>query len=97
MPRPSATSTTPTRTPAPAARRASTGYLTTKPKTTGRFVAMADDPLDALAADVLVTNAKLGQFKSTAYTAQGKPVGGIGIFGARRAPARRAAFRQPPR
>lgn len=75
------------RTPAPL------GSSSGKQRAKQSFVPAADDPLDALAMQI---SGKIGRVSST-LTAHGKPSGGLPVFGERRAPARRAAFRTPPR
>ena len=79
------TATTPTRKYADSA----IGYLPAKARAPRTFTPAIDDPLLALQVELTGKPAKL--------TSRGKPVGGIGVFGERRAPARRAAYRTPPR
>lgn len=94
------TTATPTRKlPAPSARRtypdSAVGYLPSAPKTR-RSSSSAGllDPLVALEAEITSTLAGL---TPSTLTGHGKPLGGVAVFGGRRAPARRAAFRTPPR
>ncbi len=70
------------------------GYLPAKPRAPRTFAPAADDPLLALQVEI---GGKLGGVPSSSLTPHGKPVGGVSVFGARRAPARRAAYRTPPR
>lgn len=102
MPRPSSTVSMPTRKiPAPALHRGSTtvtmGSRSSRSKSASPIFRAADDPLDALATEVLATNARFQKPTYAQCSPQGKPIGGVEVFGSRRAPARRAAFRQPPR
>lgn len=64
-----------------------------KPRKVGSFVPAGDDPLDLLAVEI---SGKIAGSKPS-LTAHGKPTGGLPVFGERRAPARRAAYRTPPR
>lgn len=98
MARFTSTTNAPTATPPRKTRAyadAAIGYLPAKPRAVRTFTPAADDPLDALAAQL--TGKSSAAAKASNLTAHGKPVGSIGVFGERRAPARRAAFRTPPR
>ncbi|MBJ7470681.1 MAG: hypothetical protein JHD16_05240 [Solirubrobacteraceae bacterium] len=69
------------------------GYLPSKPRLVRTFTPAADDPLAALEAELTAKETT----KAASINSHGKPLGGIPVFGGRRAPARRAAFRTPPR
>lgn len=87
---PSSTVAMPVRkTPASAKRTYSSGAISVaspKARAPRTFTPAIDDPLLALQTEVIST-----------LNGHGKPVGGLSVFGERRAPARRAAFRTPPR
>ena len=70
------------------------GYLPSKPRHVRTFTPAADDPLAALEAEL---TAKEASKAASTINSHGKPLGGVPVFGGRRAPARRAAFRTPPR
>lgn len=95
-----ATSTPTRKLPAPAARRTYAGGAAGSPALAAPRMRRSSsssallDPLVALEAEI---TAKLADFKAPTLTAHGKPLGGVAVFGGRRAPARRAAFRTPPR
>lgn len=86
------------RGPAPVGRvytDAAVGYLPSKPRVRKAFAAAADDPLLALELQLTSSDAAKAH-PLPLLTGHGKPLSSL-PDNDRRAPARRASFRTPPR